>query len=243
MPYRELPKSDAGKEDALQIIYGLADAKPASELAFSQANGDKVKVFYPIFKKEIKERGNALSAQSEATTVRAAAEGKCKTYVSHFYQVFNLGVDRDEHKASERAFYKLDVSQETVPLLNNADDIRRNAENIITGEAERVNAGGAPMSNPSKDQVEAAYNDFAAKLKDQTDKKSTYSKEQKDVDDIRAQADELIKDVWDEVEFYYRKLSSAAMRREARIYGVVYVSRPGEPVEEVTPPAPEQPVK
>ena len=166
MPYRELPKSDAGKEDALQIIYDLAAAKPVSELVFSQANYNKVKEFYPKYKKEITERGTALSAQSEATTVRAAAEGKCKTYVSHFYQVFNLGVDRDEHKASERAFYKLDVSQESVPLLNNADDIRRNAENIINGEVERVNAGGAPMSNPSKDQVEAAYNDFAAKLKD-----------------------------------------------------------------------------
>lgn len=93
--------------------------------------------------------------------------------------MFNLGIDRDEHKASERAFYKLDVSQETVPLLNNADDIRRNAENIINGEIERVNAGGTPMSNPSKDQVEAAYHDFAAKLKDQTDKKVLIQKSRK----------------------------------------------------------------
>ena len=243
MPSRELPRSDSGKLDALKKLNDLSGSTPAEELAFSQENAGKVKVFYPSFLKEMQERGTALSAQSNATSARDIAVAKCRMYNSHYFQVFNFGIDRGEHKASERAFYGLDISQESVPPLFTIDDVRRQAENIIKGEVERVNAGGTPMSNPSKDQVEAAYNDFAAKLKDQTDKKSIYSKEQKDVDDIRAQADELIKDVWDEVEFYYRKLPSAAMRREARVYGVVYVSRPGEPVEETTPPASEQPAK
>ena len=61
---------------------------------------------------------------------------------------------------------------------------------------------------------------------------------------FRAGADELITDIWDEIEFKYRKDEPSAMRRKAREYGVVYVSRPGEPVEEgAQPPAPETPVK
>ncbi len=237
MPYRDLPKSDDAKGDALRTIFNLANSKTPEELAFSQASIDKVKEFYPVYSKEITERSSALSAQSEATAARVVAESKCRMYVSHFFQVFNMGIDRDEHKASERAFYGLDVSLESVPDMFSADDVRRYAENIIKGEVERVNAGGTAMINPSKDQVEAVYNDFAAKLKDQAEKKTTYSKEQKDVDNIRAQADELIKDVWDEVEFHFRKLPPAAMRREARAYGVVYTSRPGEPPEVETQPA------
>ena len=238
MPSRELPKSDTGRLDALKTANDLAVAKPADQLAFSQENADKVKVFYQTFNNEMKERGTALSAQSDATTARDFALIRCRKYVSHYFQVLNLGIDRDEHKASERVFYGLDISQESVPPLVSIDDVRLQAENIIKGEVERVNAGGTPMSNPSKDQVEAAYNDLTAKMKDQSNKKLTLSKEQRDVDDIRGQAEELIKDIWDEVEFHFRKLPAAAMRREARAYGVVYVSRSGEPPEEGTQPAP-----
>jgi len=235
MPCRELPKTDTTREDALRAIYSKAVAPPAEGLPFTDANSAHIKTFYPLFQKEISERGTALSVQSEATKLTIAAEATCRMYVSHFYQVFNLGIDRDKYKASDRAFYQLDISQESVPDLTTQDNLCRNAEHIITGDAVRTAAGGAAMVNPSKDEVEVVYNDYLSKLSSQSTKKEAYAKEQKDVDDIRAEADELILDVWDEVEFNFRKLGQTSMRRKAREYGVVYVSRPGEPPEDAAP--------
>ena len=234
MPYRRMPNSDATRLDALRAVYTKADATPAESLAFSQENYDQLKVLYPQFKKEMDERGTALSVQSESTILRSAAEEKCRLIVSHFLQVFNFGVARGIYKVSERAYFQLDINQENLPDLKTEEGLRSFAENIITGDPKRVAAGGVEMANPSAAEVEAAYNDYVAKLTDQSTKKDTYEKEQKDVDNMRAQIDELIRDIWDEIEFKFRKDEPPALRRKAREYGVVYVSRPGEPEEDVS---------
>lgn len=233
MPYRKLPVSDAGRIEALRATKTKADATPATELAFSNENPSRLNTFYPSFLKEVEERGTAFSLQTEATSGKYTAEENCKLLTSHFYQVFNLGIARGKYKVSERAFFNLGINQETIPELSGQESIRTWAENIIKGDLLRVAAGGLEMTNPSKADVEATYNDYITKINDQSLKKDQYEKEQKDVDKLRAEADDLIKDIWDEIEFKYRKDEPSAMRRKAREYGIVYVSRPGEPEEEV----------
>jgi len=44
--------------------------------------------------------------------------------------------------------------------------------------------------------------------------------------------DYVIKNGWDEVEFYYRNLKDEKMRKEAMYFGVIYYSRPGEKPED-----------
>ena len=67
----------------------------------------------------------------------------------------------------------------------------------------------------------------------QTSKKDAYDKEQEDVDNLRETAADIILDVWDEVEFTFRKNTASSKRRKAREYGVVYITRPGEEPEPV----------
>jgi hypothetical protein len=237
MPFRKLPNTDSSRLDALRVAIAKAESTPADQL-ISRENYNLLHTFYPKFKKEIEERGIALSDQSGATIARLAAESKCRMYASHFFQVFNLGIAREKYRVEERAFFGLNVSQETIPSLVSEENLRNYTESIISGDVTRVAAGGAEMSNPSKAEVELAYNDFTAKVNLQSNKKDLYDKEQKDVDDLRAEADELIRDIWDEIEFKCRKDEPAAMRRKAREYGVVYVTRPGEPPEDIAPAEP-----
>ncbi len=233
MPYRRLPSSDAGRNEALRDINTKAESTPATELAFSSGSLTRLNTFYPIFLKEVEERGTALSLQTEATSGKYLAEENCRLYVSQFYQVFNLGVARGKYKVSERAYFQLGINQESVPDLSSQESIRTWAENIIKGDPLRVAAGGLEMANPTKAEVETVYNDYVSRITEQSLKKDQFEKEQKDVDKLRAEADDLIKDIWDEIEFKYRKDEPSAMRRKAREYGVVYASRPGEPEEEV----------
>ncbi len=61
--------------------------------------------------------------------------------------------------------------------------------------------------------------------------KDAYDGEQADVSNLRPAADQLIKDIWDEVEFSLRQLDAPSLRRRAREWGVTYALRPGEPEE------------
>ena len=111
-------------------------------------------------------------------------------------------------------------------------------KNIIDGERERVRAGGVPMSNPTVDEVAAEYNNFLLVREDQSKKKDAHDKAQEALDALRPEADELIKDIWDEIDYKYRKESPSSRRRKAREYGVKYSMKEEE---EDTPPAPESP--
>ena len=228
MPYRKMPGTDVTRLEALRALHTKADSTPSEARAFSETNHARLKTFLPVFQKELEERGTALSVQSDATSRRLETEEECRTFVSHFYRVFNLGVTRKKYKAYERAHFQLDINSESVPDLRSEESIRTRAENIINGDKKRIAAGGAEMSNPTRDEVETVYARYTAALADQSAKKDAYEKEQKDVENIRAEADELIRDIWDEIEFNFRKEEAPALRRKAREYGVVYLSRPGE---------------
>lgn len=238
MPFRRLPASDAAINDALRAIYAkVQDAAPES-LPVSAETLARVNDMYPKFNKEVGERGAALSVQSDATKKKYAAADICKTYVSQFIQVFNFGITRGRYNVSERGYYQLDINQETVPDLSSESNILTAAENIIKGDKARVAAGGAEMINPSAEEVEEKYKILMDAIKEQSDDKDIYEKEQRDVDNLRAEALETVKDVWDEIEFNLRKNKPSVMRRKAREYGVVYALRPGEPEEE--PPVEEE---
>lgn len=234
MPFRQLPNTDASTYEALRAAKAKADSVDPADLAFPVALQEKLNTFLPAFGKEVNERGAALSVQSEATKLRTAAQEKCKMYVSHFYQVFNFGISRGEYKATERGYFQVDISNESVPEIKTESDLIRAANNIVNGEQQRTAAGCKKMENPSADEVKLALDDYNAVLADQSGKKDIYQKEQEDVDKLRPEALELVKDIWDEIEFKLRKDEPSVMRRKAREYGVVYVARTGEEPDEDT---------
>lgn len=232
MPYRSLPSTDTALLNALTTAKNKAENTPAGQLAFKQETLAKLNELEPLFKKEIAERGAALSNQTQSTAEKMTAQDNLRMYISHFIQVFNFGVERGKYKATDRPFYQLDMSQTELPYLGNEPEVERWAQNIIKGETDRKGAGGEGMINPSAAEVEAAYLLFLEKNTGQSVLKDVYDKEQEDVERMRGEVQELIRDIWDEVEFEYRKESAPSMRRKAREYGVYYATRPGETVED-----------
>ncbi|NLT49960.1 MAG: hypothetical protein GXX85_03470 [Ignavibacteria bacterium] len=235
MPYRNLPNTDAGLAAALRKADERCKNTPAGSIPFSPETQQRVKTFSSVFLKELDERGGALANQGEATRLKMQFEAKCRMAVSHFFQVFNLGVAREKYKVTERSYFKWDINQEALPALTNEADIIAAAENIINGETLRVAAGCVKMQNPSSEEVKVHLDNYTNSISNQTAKKETYEKEQKDVDKLRAEALDLVTDIWDETEFTYRKDAAPLMRRKAREFGVVYALRPGEPEEPEAP--------
>jgi hypothetical protein len=196
--------------------------------AFSADTFTRLDAMLPIFSLEMQQRGAALSAQSAVVVASNPQRRMLRLYVSHFIGGLNNAILREELPATDRALYQLDVNSGMVPKLTTDLDLMQWADNIITGEAARIAAGGTAMSNPSAAQVEAKRNILAPLLIDLSAKKDAYDKEQEDVAALLLDVDDIITDMWDEVLFTFRKDDAASMRRKAREWGVVYRPDAGE---------------
>lgn len=153
--------------------------------------------------------------------------------MSHFIQVFNLGVARGTFARSDRAFYGLDVSRSDVPPISTYSNFTLWARKLIDGEAARIAAAPAgtpavPMALPSAGEVAAALALVENTGGRQSTAKDAVVKESADVETGRPAVDALILDMWDTIEFKLRSLDGPTRRRRAREWGIVYLARPGE---------------
>jgi hypothetical protein len=228
MPELDRPNTDIQRLKALQSAKIKADAVLPGPLAFGPATLAALIALLPNFATEMQQRGTALSGQSSTTAAINPYRKRVRMFISHFLRVFNIGVERGVYAASERAHYQLPVSSEKLPNLSSDEDLVLWAGNIAAGDAARVTAGGAPMTNPTAAEVAAEFALYEPMLATHTTAKDAYDSEQEDVEDMRPQVDDLINDIWDEVLFTFRKDSPSSMRRKAREYGVVYRLSPGE---------------
>lgn len=122
----------------------------------------------------------------------------------------------------------MDVSQTTLPQLSSDAELTMWADRIVSGEAARTAAGGTALPFPTVAEVDAELTQYKSLRADQSTKKDAYDSEQEDVEALRADVEALIRDIWDEVEFAFRRDDSPSLRRKAREYGVFYATRPGE---------------
>lgn len=242
MPFRQLPNTDATRITALDALLAKAGLVPEAERPYPAALHTQLGTLAPQFKAEAQQAGTALSAQSSATTQATLDFLALQTGVSHYIQVFNLGVARGVFPREARAHYQLDVSSAALPALATQADVTLWAGRIATGEAARLAADPAaiPMALPSAAEIATAAGKYAASSALQSEKKDAYDDEQDDVAALRPAVDELITDIWDIIEFSYRKEPGPSKRRRCREWGLVYITRPGEEPDPVEP-TPENP--
>jgi hypothetical protein len=250
MPYRHLPNTDEQRLAALNGAAGKASnvSDPADLLLTPEQAAaldlTNTRGIYAVFKRDVEERGTALSRQSAVTEEHDLAAAALGQFVSHFIQVFNFAVARGRFPRSARAHYGIDVSHSDVPAMTSHADFRLWADRIVSGEAARVAAGGEPMAMPSADEVATAIATFDEVAGRHTAAKDSYGKEQRDVETNRPAVDTLILDMWDTIEFRLRALDGPSRRRRAREWGLVYLTRPDEtpdPDAGTTQPAPLSP--
>lgn len=201
---------------------------PPANRPFSEASWTSYQANRTIFLAEYAEHLAADSAQQNATNLLNTVKAEAKLYVSHYYQVINFAILRGEMPTSVRALYGLSVSSENVPKLTTEAEILMESTNIINGEAARVAAGGASMSNPTAAQVATKRVAFATANQTQGLAKTAAGKELRDVQNIFDAMAEAYMDLIDELKFANRKLSFAAIRSILREYGMEFRNDTGE---------------
>ncbi|HOK99168.1 MAG TPA: hypothetical protein PLD12_08525 [Bacteroidales bacterium] len=228
MPYRRLPNTDAARLKAMRTAYQKGKELPPFKLAFSQATFQKLQSFLPILEKNIAESRFTYENQIKKSKEYQQYLRKARIYISHFLQVMNMAIERGELPASTRTFFGLNEDDTRLPSLNSDEALLQWGENILQGEQERMRRGLSPITNPTVALVRVRFERFKdAYLAQKTMKKNT-SRYFSELPNLRKTADELIAQIWDEVEEHFKDLPDEKRRAECSNYGIVYVFRKNE---------------
>jgi hypothetical protein len=224
------------------ILTGLRNAWNKSEtiadktkLAFTKAVYDRLVIFLPIFIRETDEAAAALSLQVTETAAKFAAFDRAAMFISHFFQGLNNAIARGLFVPGDRVYYRLDANDSSAPVIKSENDLQTWAENMKSGEALRVAAGGTPMAWPTAADAYAEYTKYAALSQTQSTLKINVIKEKKDVNLMLEEGRMLLMDIWDDVLNTFRREEPGTMRTLAGEWGVEYEDdEPAEPGEEET---------
>jgi len=228
MPYRRLPNTDVARLKALKQAYQKGKELPPFKLAFSQSTYYRIQSFLSNFETVIRLYKNTYANSIAKSREYPVLFKKAKLYISHFIQVMNMAIARGELLPIIRKYYGIDESDAKVPEMTTETDIIKWGEQIIAGETERLKRGMTPISNPTIAVVKVRYEQFMDAYRSKKINQKNNIRILNDVINLRTQADEIILNVWNEVEKYYANLPDDQMRKRATEYGVSYVYRKHE---------------
>ncbi len=156
---------------------------------------------------EIAEKNSALSA--------------LKMYIQHSWHSVKNRVDRLEEPVTVLLNYDLPASG-LVPPLSSSPELTVIADRLIAGDTKAVAAGFAPLVNPTAEEL-SAINEVAKKeLADVPAADRAVDEAEEALATLRAQADELIRDITADLNYTLRREEEASRRRIMRSYGVKF---------------------
>ena len=228
MPYRRLPNTDSARLKSLKSAHLKGKDLPPFKLAFSPSSFMKIQSVLPLFENAIFEHKNSLNIQSEKNKEYQKRLKKVRLYISHFIQVVNMAINRGELMPETRADFGLDEEEKKVPSLNSEEEIIDWGNQLIEGERKRRMKGLNPVTNPTIAVLKVHYDKFMEYYNYQKSLKSRSQRAQEQLNEMRAQVDGVIQQVWNEVESTYGDLPEEMRREKASDYGLVYVFRKSE---------------
>lgn len=228
MPYRRLPNTDLARLRAIEAALELGKRTAVTKLAFSQQTLEKLQVFYPDLLGAIRQLNVSKQKQFDRSKEYGEIFRKARLYLSHFLQVVNFAIAREEMKPEAIEFYGLKMNAKATPPLNLEAHILAWGEKIIEGEQKRVMKGGSPIYSPSIALVKVHYEEFKEAYRQQKMLQNLTNRASVRVAELRSKADELIQQMWNEVESSMLHLSDDEKRESASRYGIVYVYRASE---------------
>jgi hypothetical protein len=221
---RRLPTTIITRQTAINNANEANTSPPGGVNPLTAATQARVVAQTPLYNQAILASATAKGNLNTNTPVKDAAVNTCRTFNSHFIQVFNLGVARGKYPAGHRSYYGLETSSDAVPDMGTEDLVKLWAHHLIDGDANRLLAGGLPMANPDIAEVQAALTAMETQITAHDNFAFLLDQKQEAVETMNALVDPIIKKVWDEAETFFNEETPESKRANARLWGVVYVT-------------------
>ncbi|WP_372753363.1 hypothetical protein [Labilibaculum sp.] len=228
MPYRRLPNTDSARVRALKSALDSSYRTNRYDLAFSFILLQKLETFLPHYEMAIRNHRQASKQQSIRSKEYGEKLRKARLYVSHFIQVLNFTIIRGELKPNVREFYGLKVDSKSAPSLVKDAKVIEWGEKLIKGEQERMRTGGNPIYSPSIALVRVNCENFKEAFDNQKTLQNNTQRFSEKVAEYRNEADQLILDIWNEIEKKFVGIADEERRKKCSEYGIVYVWRKSE---------------
>lgn len=226
MPYRRLPNTDQARLRALKTACNIAEqSNNVVDLPFSAKISLEIKSFTPIFEQTVNQYSNCKNLQAEIGKNVNETAKNARMYLSHFIQVFNMCILRGEIKNDARKLLGLDECGTSLPDLTTDQQLLDWGTKIISGEEKR---SGNRIYNPSIAVVKVKMSLFKDNFIKHRDILQTIQKHHAKLNEIRQKADEIILELWNEIESKYNPNEDENNRQKCIDCGIVYFYRPHE---------------
>lgn len=233
MPYRRLPNTDRARIRALKAVVEMADVTDAFDLPVAMKTLIEARNMLTVFEAAQIYYSECYEQQSKAARKHQNNVRKARLYISHFIQVLNLAVLRSEIRATHKSYYGLSASNNNVPDLATEGALVEWGQNIIEGEHRRTLQGGTPIYNPTIAKVKVHYDIFVESYEKQKNLQALTTRSLEALSSMRDGVDELILDIWNQVEKAFQNISSTEKRLQlCRDYGVIYYYRTCEKLQD-----------
>ncbi len=229
MPYRRLPNTDAARIRSMEAALSQAEK---DEMDFKTVIPFdlqyKLKNLYPEFTQAVDLYNQAYKRQVEAGKKLKKDFKMARLYLSHFLQVFNMAIIRNEINPREREFFELPPQDLSLPRLQTEKDLLHWGEIVISGEEKRLSRGHTPITNPKITLVKLYYQRFKENYLFYKKLQEITAANLENVSRLRPKVNKLIQKIWNSVEEYFADLPPRQKRENAARYGVVYFYRKEE---------------
>jgi len=228
MPYRRLPNTDNARLKALKTAYEMGKEIPPFKLAYDTKTYIRLQQFLPKWERALMEYHNTYNIQTKSNKEYLRKLKKARMYISHFIQVVNMAILRGEIKEQTRTYFGMEEGDKRLPSLTSEKAVLEWGKKLIDGETKRRMEGHSPITNPTIAVVRVNYDNFYDAHQFQKTLQRNHQRAMDHVSDLRDDADDIILQIWNEVEASFDDLSEESRRIEAQKYGLVYVFRKNE---------------
>ncbi len=228
MPYRRLPNTDQARLRALRTAIQQSDKQSYGEQVVAYKVIHEAKTYLSGFEKQLIQYQQTLESQVTANKRYQQIVHNARLYISHFIQVFNLSVIRGDIKKEHKLFYQLDPNVHIVPDLSTEAALINWGKCVIDGENERLRNGGLPIYNPTIAKVKVHYEVFKEYKSTQKIHQNTTNRNWEDLVGLREKGDEIILEIWNQVEAKYKDEKPYTRLMKCKAYGLVYYYRKNE---------------
>lgn len=229
MPYRRLPNTDQARIRAMKAVVVKCEDSGRIDPHVALKTQQEVRNYLAKFEAAQRYYAMCYERQAQAAPAHHRHVKTARLYISHFIQVLNLAVIRGEIRAAQKDLYGLSTRECALPDLSSEGALAEWGRKVIDGEKKRMSQGGIPIYNPTIAKVKVHYDIFMESYEKQKNLQALTARSLEALAAMRAEADRLILDVWNQVEREFAGVQPMEKRLElCRAYGVIYYYRSGE---------------
>ncbi|MCC8145451.1 MAG: hypothetical protein LIO93_03215 [Bacteroidales bacterium] len=229
MPAKKLPNTDEDRIKALQIIIDQDELTGSENAILSISELHEYRNLLLTFEGTCFCFKQAMEDETKADKAYVDLFKTAQLYISHFIQVLNLSIIRNEIKIDTLVYYGLENSNEfTVPDLSSEEAVLEWGVRLINGEAERASRGGVPIYNPAISKVKVHYDLFKDSLHSLKIYRQNTMRTQESLSEMREKIDRIIWNTWTKLEFKYWGLPPEERNQKFKDYGIQFHFRAGE---------------